>query len=64
MSRYTPGIKQRQVLNVIAQHGGVYPPHWKPNYDERQLLERMVERGLLVKSRHPLSGQPVYRLPT
>lgn len=51
------------MLNVIAQQGGVYPPHWKLPYARRQLLENMVDAGHLVKVLHS-SGQLVYRLPT
>lgn len=61
--RRKPGVKQQQILNVIAQQGGVYPPQWKLTYDQRRLLDHMVDIGLLVKALHS-SGQLVYRLPT
>lgn len=56
-----PGIRQRELLDVMARNGGIYPPHWKMTYAIRQRLEVLRDSGWVTLARHS-SGVEVYRI--
>ena len=58
---FGPGLRQRQMLELIWREGGIYPPHWRQTSAQRKMLEAMVKRGWLYKAQHS-SGATVYRM--
>lgn len=61
------GRRQREVLTLMHQHGGVWPPHWRVFLRQKGTIFASLERRGLIRKvlAHTPSGRVhTYRLVT
>ncbi|HME68215.1 MAG TPA: hypothetical protein VKG61_25245 [Streptosporangiaceae bacterium] len=61
------GRRQREVLTLMHQHGGVWPPHWRIFLRQKRAIFASLERRGLIRKvlAHTPSGRVhTYRLVT
>jgi hypothetical protein len=44
-----PGKRQREVLDAMFRHGGMWPTAWRIPFDKRDVFERLENRGLIER---------------
>lgn len=44
------GARQRKLVSIMTDHDGHYPPQWSMSYGLHQVMDRLIDRGIVEKT--------------